>query len=343
MPPKRVAARGRKAARASATSRREPRENAAPSPSASVQQPDPAPPSAPTSVTIPLDQLRSLVGEVVREVLPTTAAHMAVEPPAHIAPAEDVAFPQALESTSGSDPAVPVLSQDCGNPAPVSATIRQRIIEDKYVDLGTLLETSDQPEDKSATFQLVNGTLRAAPRAPRTIHTFGGWSLAFLKFTGIYLEAHPDAAAGLLAHMRQVGQLTAPGLGLAWREFDEKFRRAREIAPDQYEWGSAQTSSALWLQSVARGVGGAAKNRSAGSLPPTNRRFRTCFSFNRPGGCTSRPCRFQHSCLTCNGPHPATRCPRRQSGAQSYAPRAMPGGHRALPRGTATTATSQSC
>ena len=294
--------------------------------------------------TIPMEQLRDMVGDIVREILPaisvpttssiptSTTAPAPAHPPVlglpddpdmdASAPAAapelfeglDMVAPAApdLELPYGPGMAAPIFAADGEHAVPVSAALRLRIVEDKYVDLGLLLEPSSQVyNNPAATFELVNGLLRPATRAQRTIQTFGGWSLAFLRFTGIYLSAHPNAAAGLLAHMRQVSQLTASGLGLAWREFDEAFRRARELAPGLHPWGGMTASSAIWLQAVARGVGGAAKSRSAAPQPTVRRPFRICFSFNRPGGCTTRQCRFQHRCAACQGPHPASRCPRR--------------------------------
>ena len=69
----------------------------------------------------------------------------------------------------------------------------------------------------------------------------------------VYLQAHPADALGL-NYMRQVSALTVPGLGLAWKEFDQQYRRAREILPDMYRWGEEEANSPIWLNAIARGI-----------------------------------------------------------------------------------------
>ena len=280
------------------------------------------PPSTAPTTLQPLpqaDQLRTLVGDIIRELLPTTTAPQATSaahPPAAMAP-----------EVSPLAPATPYSERNGGMGAQsghsmgeasstVGATIRQRIIEDRYVDLGMLLDSADRggavEDERTPTFQLIDGLLRPAARTPRSIHTFAGWCMAFLKYTGIYLEAHPHAAAGLLAHMRQVSQLTARGLGTAWREFDQSFRKCRETAPELHQWGETAASSTLWLQAIAKGIGGATRMQLMATRPSPTNRFRFCQWYNLPRGCTMRQCRFPHICRSCRGPHPATRCPRRQ-------------------------------
>ena len=192
----------------------------------------------------------------------------------------------------------------------VSASTRQNIVNHRFVDLSSLLDTNNQhPQSSEGTFTLVDGRLRPA-RSPRTITTFSAWTMAFLRYAGIYLQAHPGDALGLVNHMRQVSSLTAPGLGLSWREFDEHFRRARELIPAVYRWGASDANSPIWLNAIARGIASA----STGLVPGASgaRKFQpVCLSFNRPGGCTRSRCRYLHSCRICRGTHSALRCPQR--------------------------------
>ena len=201
------------------------------------------------------------------------------------------------------------------HPEPVPTALRQRIVADQYVELGLLLNSAERSSGDSAlmSVQVVDGILRPTARAPRVVTSFGQWCTAFLRFAGVYIVEHPTAAAGLLAHMRQVCQLTAPGLGLASREYDVAFRQAREQSPAQYRWGETASSSPLWLQAVARGIGGATSTAAAGSSRSLGsvrfRRTGVCYNFNNARGCHSQSCRFLHSCRLCRGAHPAARCP----------------------------------
>ncbi|KAF0308924.1 hypothetical protein FJT64_019902 [Amphibalanus amphitrite] len=104
-----------------------------------------------------------------------------------------------------------VLAAGAGQVTILPIPPRTRIVTDKYVALGLLLDGEDSLPDQAPAFQLLDGLLRPMARTPRTITTFGVWSTAFLKYAAVYVEAHPGAAAGLLAHMRQVFRRLRPG------------------------------------------------------------------------------------------------------------------------------------
>lgn len=281
-----------------------------------------APPRAPADPAWPVDhgQLRAIIQDVVREALDAAPANAAATSTSAAACADNYSpalppTPLLAAGPAGMTYVTPEASGD--DTSTVSTALRQRIHDGKYVELGLLLDAADKiSEGNAASFQLVNGALRPISRPPRPILTFGAWCIAFSRFAGVYVEAHPGAAGGLLAHLRQVGQLTGSGLGLAWKEYDESFRRARETAPHLHPWGVPATSSALWLQAVARGIGGAARPGPSAPRPASAGRFRPCFAFNSPKGCTSRPCQYQHLCRACHGSHPLSRC------SQSSRPRA---------------------
>ena len=241
------------------------------------------PTAAQSSAAVLVDpaQLRDMVTAAVREAvavqaapapsvaataMPSEVITAAAPPPLPTSP------PVADLSTTGTSPrpvGAPFQSE------PVAAAVRHRIVSDQYVDLGTLLDGTDQAEGEPApSYQLVAGLLRPVSRSPRAITTFGLWCSAFIRLAGVYIEAHPAAAAGLLAHMRQVCQLTAPGLGFAWRDFDVAFRKAREQDPTNHPWGETASSSPLWLQAVARGIGGATGTSAHLSRAQVSGRFR---------------------------------------------------------------------
>lgn len=74
----------------------------------------------------------------------------------------------------------------------------------------------------SHTYQLGDGKPRGV-RSVRIITSFLTSCTAFLQYAGVYLDRHPSDAAGLLRHMQQVGQLSVPGLGTAWRDLTTNF------------------------------------------------------------------------------------------------------------------------
>ena len=314
MPGTRARSRRRRAgAPAPATASRGVRENdggATTSATVSAAMPPGAAPATPQPL-LQADQLRTLLADMIRELLPTATAPpatSAAHPPATMAPEVSALAPVAPYSVKERSEGMSAQRGNsmCEASSTVGATIRQRIIEERCVDLGMLLDSADRggavDDERTPTFQLIDGLLRPAARTPRTIHTFAVWRMAFLRYTGIYLEAHPHAATGLLAHMRQVSQLTAPGLGTVWREFDKGFRKCRETAPELHQWSETAVSSTLWLQAIAKGIRGATMMPPMAAHPSPTNRFRFCHGYNLPRGCTIHQCRFPHICRTCRGP-----------------------------------------
>ena len=208
-----------------------------------------------------------------------------------------------------------VAGNDLSARAAVSPTVTAQIVTHQYVDLAMLLDESLLPPSRSADpglFSLVDGRLRpAAPR--RSIPHFGAWATAFLRYAAVYLAAHPADAGGLLSHVQQVASLQAPGLGFAWRDFDEAFRRARGLRPQSHPWGSTLTAanSPLRLHAVARGIAGSRAGPiggSGGSGPDgsgwpaaASRSFGAVCLSNRAKGCRRSPCMFRHECRLCHG------------------------------------------
>ena len=282
----------------------------------------------PDSMTLSSAQLQQIVSDAVRAALDNAPAALAERQPtpavpacgAPAPPAGTVAINAAVQPLLGQVPArldgaaavFPVPGTDTGDSGVnVAANLRQNIINNKYVDMCLLLDAqAGQPDDRDPIFRIENGRLRSA-RPQRSISTFSTWCVAFLRFAEIYLQAHPADALGMLLHMQQVSGLTASGLGLAWRDFDEQFRRAREADPARYCWGATQASSPLYLNAIARGMAAAAVGSNSTNAGVSTVNGSVCFSFNKPGGCTRGRCMYAHICRVCNGAHSVLRCPRR--------------------------------
>ena len=136
---------------------------------------------SPRSVTIEAGQLRDLVTQLVHEALPASTS--AVEPGdafAAAVPMDAIALPSA-DDTPGSGTVGRGIAYTGDRGPAVSSTLRQKIIDHKFVDLGALLDSPDQFHDiPSPAFQLVDGVLRAAPCSARPISSFGTWSSFFV-------------------------------------------------------------------------------------------------------------------------------------------------------------------
>ena len=275
-----------------------------------------------STINIAPAQLQEIIGGMIQTALASVPGTMAASTPAPTpdvmpqprSPDEACVSNQLPGSASGNTPQVGLGSS---HQVAISSNVRQNIVSHKYVDLGSLLDTADPAQTESdRVFHLVDGRLHQA-RASRSINSFAAWTTAFLRFAGVYLGTHPSGALGLLTHMQQVSSLNAPGLGFAWREFDEQFRRARELQPELHHWGTTAASSPLWLNAVARGIAGQRAGPSAAksSAPPNS--FRpVCFAFNRAAGCSRPQCRFVHACRGCRGNHSQSHCHRRSQPAR---------------------------
>ena len=74
----------------------------------------------------------------------------------------------------------------------VDKATRQKIVSGKYVHLGALL-VRDPTKSQASTLSLdTQGQLVAQPKSVAKIASIDNWTEAFLIFSSIYLEAHPD-------------------------------------------------------------------------------------------------------------------------------------------------------
>ena len=211
----------------------------------------------------------------------------------------------------------------------VNASIRQKILSHKYVDVKSLLLPHERPAGSDDIQYLVaedgKVTLGSAPRKDDL--SVAGWTRGFLRYAMVYIEGYPHEAGAILRYMSLVMDLTSRGLGRAWQEYDEAFRKAREVSPGNYPWDSPP--QLLWMGAVASGLAtfqgdsrdsGAEKPiRGPGpsprrSFPPRSQgpllgssKYR-CIDFNSARGCSWSNCRFQHVCTRCNGAHSAVKC-----------------------------------
>ncbi|XP_043190928.1 zinc finger protein ZFPM1-like [Amphibalanus amphitrite] len=247
-------------------------------------------------------------------------------PPTAAGPAPPAHLPAAQLPVAGRPPA-PVenaAGDDLAARAAVSPAVAALIVSHQFIDLNTLLNDSIPPAEPGL-FCLIDGRLRPSVQR-RPIPHFGAWATAFLRYAAVYLAAHPADASGLLRHMQQVSSLQAPGLGFAWRDFDEAFRRARGLCPEAHPWGSTAATSPIWLTAIARGIAGSRAGSAAGvsgegrggsSRPAAaSGSFRAlCLGYNRAAGCRRSPCLFRHECRLCRGPHSVLACPRRAAPA----------------------------
>ena len=126
----------------------------------------------------------------------------------------------------------------------VSSTIRQKIHNNEFIDLGQLL-VKPTPVDDDKHFTLVNGELVVKGKTRITkIVDIDMWTDAFTVFISIYTSVHSADIAGLLKYMHTVRLGAKRTGGLAWRNYDEQFR-LKKAQNQVMPWG--QIDQELWL------------------------------------------------------------------------------------------------
>ncbi|KAF0295472.1 hypothetical protein FJT64_007027 [Amphibalanus amphitrite] len=191
----------------------EPAAPVTPAPTAPAPPPPPPPPPPPAP---------AVAGTIMLPAALTVPGAAAAPP---------VEAPPPVVTGVGTPPAT---GPDFAMRAAVPAATAALITSHAYLDIGSLLDNDSLGVGAGPTFSLVDGRLRPAAAPRRPVPHFGAWCTAFLRYAAVYLAVHPADASGLIGHMQQVASLQSPGMGLAWREFDEAFRRARSLQPESH-------------------------------------------------------------------------------------------------------------
>ena len=198
----------------------------------------------------------------------------------------------------------------------VPEKIKEKIWENKFVDLSLLLKSAKELDQFSQTggeLKIQDGKIVIEKQAKNnSINSIDTWTSAFLVFAGIMLERHPAKAQELLKYMRDIRlAATAAQNTSAWVTYDEQFRLKKAKFP-QSSWGRIDNELWLLTMSCKYNSGSNLTGKAEFALPnfprSSFRQNSCCWGYNR-GKCTYRDrCKFSHSCIKCGGNHPAFSC-----------------------------------
>ena len=188
--------------------------------------------------------------------------------------------------------------------ARIPAKIRGKIIQNEFVDFGSLLvhpafedkfRITLQPSQEGSSPSLALEPVNKAKR----ITSIDVWLQAFHVYVGNFTAQYPHEAPGLMKYGATIQDLAARGHH--WRYYDENFRFLRQSQATSLPWGTIHWE--LWLKSQINTnksipATGVAKNLDV----PRG----YCFKFHKGGYCSG--CSFKHSCAKCDGPHRAINC-----------------------------------
>ncbi|XP_021378272.1 uncharacterized protein LOC110466217 [Mizuhopecten yessoensis] len=214
---------------------------------------------------------------------------------------------EAPDDSSGdeADLITPVVSVYSKLGENVSEGTRTKIIEGKYVNLGTLLKRGPQDGDEQKVI-IKNGQLITKSISSEKIISIEMWTDAFIVFIAIYGTVHPAKIPGLLKYMDSVRVGARRCNGLGWKSYDEQYRLRKSSNPES-DW--AKIDDELWLLYM--------NDRFPVPQSRYQPRFNTrtsgkCFDFNNKWSCFRYPCHYLHTCLNCSGDHPSVMCTQRQ-------------------------------
>ncbi|XP_021376514.1 uncharacterized protein LOC110465183 [Mizuhopecten yessoensis] len=270
-------------------------------------------------------QLEDVIEQVSTRLAPqlVEAVHQAIEPRMAVQPSgNDTSLPQtsnvSICHTSNVDTACSQQSNNLCNDLfdprahqvasvndelgrNVVSAVRQKIINNEFVDLGQLL-AKPAPLDEAKLFSLVNGELvvKGKIKNPKIVD-IDMWTDAFTVFISIYTSAHPADIAGLLKYMHTVRLGAKRAGGVAWRNYDEQFR-LKKAQDHSIPWG--QIDQELWLLFMHAQVSVSTTTKAVNRPNPG---IKKCFDFNN-GSCNRSPCFFKHICLNCSGNHRRINC-----------------------------------
>ena len=141
----------------------------------------------------------------------------------------------------------------CTRSTPISAMVpqklKQKIWEDRYIDLAALLPNNLVPgtESENYTFKLdKNSDVALVPKKTKqSINTIYQWTTAFLRFTAVYAERFPNETPKLLKHAEIVCDMASSGI-VTWQTYGKQIRMDRQFRGNS--WGKISVEFILQAQ-----------------------------------------------------------------------------------------------
>ena len=178
----------------------------------------------------------------------------------------------------------------------VSDSIKQNILQGKYIELQTLLPPTGVYGGNVGHKKLVLNNMGeiVAKDTTKKIDSIEKWTDAMHIFASIHLAFHPHKAAELIKYIHTVRLGAARG-AVSWYDYDVQYRLRKAMNPST-SWGEVDTE--LWLLYMSPRV----------SKPPTITSGAKCFDYNNKGLCSKTQCQYLHLCTRCGGVHPQINC-----------------------------------
>ena len=115
--------------------------------------------------------------------------------------------------------------------ATLDPKVKAKIREGAYVDLGSL----GAPSEASVSVAMGSDgqpSISLTPSGARPPASILEWIRLFGVYASVYVERHPAESPSLFSYIVNVMDLHRRHGGVAWRLYDERFRRIRAMAPE---------------------------------------------------------------------------------------------------------------
>ncbi|CAC5411629.1 unnamed protein product [Mytilus coruscus] len=171
-----------------------------------------------------------------------------------------------------------------------------------------ILLAQHMPSDTNRPKLVVQNGQLALQSAPNQSKIFSieVWTTAFIIFTSIYCNLHPERFQELLKYMSIIRLGAKRCNNLGWKHYDEQFRLRKAIDPNG-SW--ATVDSELWLIYINDSTENKNYNSGSTSVNMNTGSNLKCYAFNYEGNCFKQACFYKHVCIRCNAGHPIITCP----------------------------------
>ena len=194
----------------------------------------------------------------------------------------------------------------------VLTKIQIKIMEDRYVDLKTLLPSNNKAKtnkiiniaEEDTNYQVNINDQGGETHDDKKELTQHQWITCFHDYMGIYLKAFPSAVDDLLAYSKHIIKMQENGQD--WRNYDLIFRKSRDTTP--YLWTDIMMDSRIEATTSHSKTYSQGQSSSNASQFFRNIRIGFCRAYHDPlRSCHLRDCQYKHSCQICGRDHPLFR------------------------------------
>ncbi|XP_033730644.1 uncharacterized protein LOC117320063 [Pecten maximus] len=227
----------------------------------------------------------------------------------------DTSSDNELDTPSSARLSCPIASQ-------IDGKLKNKIWQNKYIDLAKLLPQTKPFTSDSISFQSTGRSQFKVTKSKQkmVLNNIEQWTTAFLRFVAIYSERFPKEIPQVIKHGELVRDLASRRTGMAWLEYDQQVRRDIEVR--SIHWGEFHTE--YWVMANTPRQG--SFSNSDQPFRDNSKGFRArhksripnghCYMFHKKGKCAKPSCPYQHSCFQCGQSHSVLSCSNKRPNTQ---------------------------